>query len=351
MGSSNLEVDISPETGLLFNITDERRDVIPQDDPDYFDLATATQWDADFLPGDRDHLLGLELGNYEPKNLFQANCLEPSTMGPTQVGVQVSSAARLVEQFAPALTVNAPTVDDQFVTNNRRRKRKPSTQSPLSVRRAKKAQSARACARCWVKKREVLVATQAIGLSKRVLTYRSVRRVTAVRIARIPGFLASFVSRSVSPMLRCSANVRIILVGCRIRTDISEGEDKVYHAQLAWQNLLWGSSSNTVELRHLENGPTLVVECQCFTPNKSDETNLFWKAKEGWRAIETTAFGLRDPVKTLDEYVSQCAMFYQNSLPEHLGYIGVILAAMKANPQVRAARLSPSRLIPLTRTG
>lgn len=220
MGSSNLEVDISPETGLPFNITDERRDVIPQDDPDYFDLATATRWDADFLPGDRDHLLGLELGNYEPENLFQANCLEPSTMGPTQVGVQMSSAMRLSEQSAPAQAVNVLTVNDQLVINNRKGKRKSSTQAP-SARQAKKSQTARACARCRVTKRKVPVATRAIGLSKRVLTYRSVRSVTTVRIARIPGFLANSVTRSASPMLRCSANVRFIFLGYRIRTDIN----------------------------------------------------------------------------------------------------------------------------------
>lgn len=108
----------------------------------------------------------------------------------------------------------------------------------------------------------------------------------------------------------------------------------MYDAQLTWQNLLWGSISNTVELRHLTNGPTLIMECRSFTPNLSDETNLFWKAKEGWRAIKTTAFGLKDPMENLDAYVSQCVMFYQNSLPEHIGYIGVVLAAMKAYPQV-----------------
>lgn len=139
-----------------------------------------------------------------------------------------------------------------------------------------------------------------------------------------------------------------LLAGFRIHTDMNKGEDRVYDAQLAWQNLTWGSTSKTVELRHLRNGPSIIMKCHWFTPNLSDETTLFWKAKEGWRAIKTTAFGLEDPVKNLDLYVSQCAMFYRDSLPQHLGYIGVMLAAMKACPQVRPARLSLCRPIPLT---
>lgn len=115
----------------------------------------------------------------------------------------------------------------------------------------------------------------------------------------------------------------------------------MYCDQLAWQNLLWGSSSNTVEIRHLNNGPTLIVECHWFIPIHSDETSLFWKAKEGWRAIETTAVGLKGPVENLNAYVSQCATFYLESSPQDLGYSGHMLAAMKADPQVRNIRLYP----------
>jgi hypothetical protein len=124
-------------------------------------------------------------------------------------------------------------------------------------------------------------------------------------------------------------------------TDVSKGTDKAYNAQLAWQTLLWSNISTTLAVRHLDNGPTLIMKCHWFTPTLADETSLFWKAKEGWRAITTAAVGLKDPVKALDTYVSQCATFYLKSPSEDMGYIRPMLSMMKTLSQVGSTRIKP----------
>ena len=119
--------------------------------------------------------------------------------------------------------------------------------------------------------------------------------------------------------------------------NISTGEDKLYGAKLVWQHLSWKHSPRTVELQHHEGGPTITVECRWFDTNSLDETNLYWKAKEGWRAIETTSYGLEDAMKDMEDYISQCSTFYLQDDHEGLSYIGNMLEAARSHVQVLEA--------------
>lgn len=74
-----------------------------------------------------------------------------------------------------------------------------------------------------------------------------------------------------------------------------------------WRHLDWIGKAQRVELRHYKNGPTLSVNCHPFNASSPDQTTLFWKGTNGWRQIETTAFGLADPEFDLSDYVSRHA--------------------------------------------
>ena len=76
------------------------------------------------------------------------------------------------------------------------------------------------------------------------------------------------------------------------------------------------------------------MECRQFDTDSLDETNLFWKAREGWRVIETTAFGLENPPKDMDDYISQCSTSYVSDDAGDFGYIGHVLEAVRADLQV-----------------
>jgi hypothetical protein len=121
--------------------------------------------------------------------------------------------------------------------------------------------------------------------------------------------------------------------------DISTGENKLYGVKLAWQHLSWRHCPRAVELQHHKGGPIITMECRWFDTNSldetdRDETNLYWKAKEGWRAIKTTSFGLEDAMKDMDDYISRCSTFYLQGDHEDLGYIGNMLEAVESHVQV-----------------
>lgn len=160
---SSWGIDISQNAVLPFDITNEQTEVIAEDGLDYFNRAIASQWDAGFLPEGQDDLLGHELEHNEPKDLLPADHLGPLTMGPSQVDFHMDSVVLLSEQFGPEQAVAVPAAGNDLVTNTRGRKRKSSTPPP-SPSRAKSSRTVRACARCWIKKREVLFAISIIGL-------------------------------------------------------------------------------------------------------------------------------------------------------------------------------------------
>lgn len=82
-------------------------------------------------------------------------------------------------------------------------------------------------------------------------------------------------------------------------------------------------------------GPSITIKCYQFGTESPDETSLYWKAREGWRSIKTTAFGLKDPLESMDEYISQCTLFYRQGSVSSLGYVGCLLKVVKGNLQVR----------------
>lgn len=108
---------------------------------------------------------------------------------------------------------------------------------------------------------------------------------------------------------------------------------------------MWDHAPKYVKLTHYKDGPSFTIECRAFDTESLDETSIFWKAKEGWRAIRTTAFGLEDPVADMNDYVSRCAAFdLQGSTREEggiksPGYVGQMLGAVGPRLQVREARI------------
>jgi len=112
----------------------------------------------------------------------------------------------------------------------------------------------------------------------------------------------------------------------------------LYGLKLAWQHLSWEHSPKTVELQHHKGGPRMTVECRQFDTDSTDETSLYWKAREGWRVIKTTPFGLENPLKNMDDYISQCALFYLRGDVSDLGYVGGLLKVVKTDLQVRISR-------------
>lgn len=118
-------------------------------------------------------------------------------------------------------------------------------------------------------------------------------------------------------------------------TDTSIGQDSSYGIKLAWQHLSWKGPPRVVQLGHDRNGPNITTGCRWFDTDSTDETSLFWKGRNGWRAIKTTPFGLEDASKNLSDYVSRCTAFYLQDHTGDLGYIGQILKAVGTNSRVR----------------
>jgi hypothetical protein len=110
------------------------------------------------------------------------------------------------------------------------------------------------------------------------------------------------------------------------------GNDQSYGAKLAWQNLRWNPTTTTVEVGHHRHGPDLTIKCRGFNARSQDELDVFWKSKEGWRAVRTSAFGLEEPSQSLDNYVSQCTALYLQS--DIGGYIGLVTRSAGAKSNV-----------------
>ena len=81
----------------------------------------------------------------------------------------------------------------------------------------------------------------------------------------------------------------------------------------------------------------MLLNCSEFQKTSSDETRLFWKSREGWRYIDTTAFGLGSSGTDLNDYVSQYAVFYLNSTARS-GYISQVLEAVKGHYDASSVR-------------
>jgi hypothetical protein len=93
----------------------------------------------------------------------------------------------------------------------------------------------------------------------------------------------------------------------------------------------------------------MTVECRQFDTDSLDETSLYWKAREGWRVIKTTPFGLENSLKNMDDYISQCALVCLRGDVSDLGYVGRLLKVVKTNLQVRITRCLQDYNTDLTR--
>ena len=86
----------------------------------------------------------------------------------------------------------------------------------------------------------------------------------------------------------------------------------------------------------------MLLNCSEFNISSLDEIRLFWKGRDGWKYIETTAFGLESPETDLSNYVSQNALFYLEGASES-GYIGRILEAVKGHYEVSPGSITMCR--------
>lgn len=158
MSLVNCEIDVLPNAILPFDIMNERTDVSPHDNLDNFHRDMESQLDADFVWREQDHSLGPEFENDGLGDELRANRLGPSITEISQGDAQVNSVALLCEYLTPEQAVDVSAVTNDIATSARGMKRQSST-ALCPTRYAKRSQGVRACARCWIKKREVLDAS------------------------------------------------------------------------------------------------------------------------------------------------------------------------------------------------
>lgn len=95
------------------------------------------------------------------------------------------------------------------------------------------------------------------------------------------------------------------------RANVSAGEDKTY--EILFTSVPWPeSSSQTVELRHYPNGPTLNVECCKFLATHKNHVHVLQQSSSGWHPQETTAYCLTNIGMEISSYVQDCVRFSLN---------------------------------------
>lgn len=147
---------------------------------------------------------------------------------------------------------------------------------------------------------------------------------------RLNGALFEYVSLT----MLCTQNVRSSLskVPCIVNSLI--GENALYRARLDWEHLRWISNPRLVVLTHRQGGPTFKTWCREFVPESPDQTRLYWKDKEWWSSIDTTAFGLDSHNVDLSAYISDFSSFYLAEASRDGSYIGEILEHVKSYTKV-----------------
>jgi hypothetical protein len=162
MSLSNWEIDILQNALLPLDISRERMDVTVRADSDYLNRGPATRWDVDVLPGDQDDLLRFEIEPGGPESLLRTDHFGSSIMNFNHADILVNPVVLPSEQIAPDHATTAPLISSNLVSTVHGSKRKSSSRPPPS-RSAKRSRNAGACARCWLKKREVSIENLIIG--------------------------------------------------------------------------------------------------------------------------------------------------------------------------------------------
>ena len=92
------------------------------------------------------------------------------------------------------------------------------------------------------------------------------------------------------------------------RVNNSVGEDKTY--EMLFTTVPWSEpSSQTVQLRHYPNGPTLKVECCKFLANRKHHVHVLQQNSSGWYPQATTPYCLTNTAMDISSYVQDCIHF------------------------------------------
>lgn len=106
---------------------------------------------------------------------------------------------------------------------------------------------------------------------------------------------------SISP----SKNVLYSLTCYHSRANNFTGKDETY--EILFTAVRCSElSSQTVELRHYPNGPTLNVECCKFLATNKNQVHVLQQNSSGWHTQETTAYCLTNTKMNITSYVQDC---------------------------------------------
>ena len=84
------------------------------------------------------------------------------------------------------------------------------------------------------------------------------------------------------------------------------GDIPSYREKLTWHTLQPQLTDPvTLALGHHQDGPSIELFCKAFVSTSSDHQRIFWKAKSGWKSMDTSALALADPLVQLQGYIDE----------------------------------------------